>query len=53
MSPDDVDSIVLKLSDKLDAAFDIDFYNDTHYEILRTIVENVMEPYITRDRNYN
>lgn len=53
MSPDDIDSITVKLHDflvqELGAALD----EDEDFEALADFMQDTLDPFITRDRNYN
>ena len=53
MSPDDIDSLVVHLSDFLvkDLGCAIDENED--FEALLDFMHNALEPYVKRDRNYN
>lgn len=53
MSPDDIDKITLELSEKLGPVFGIDFDIDSNYNILHAAVDKILDPFVTRDRNYN
>ena len=52
MSPDDIDTIVLNLYDLLvlglRAALD-----DDDYVVIYDHLHNALDPFVTRDRNYN
>jgi hypothetical protein len=52
MSPDDIDSIVLDLSDFMHNSMGIDF-NDEEYDMLYNFMHNQIDPFVTRERNYN
>lgn len=53
MSPDDIDTIVVNLYDllvlKLGAALD----DDDDYMVIYDHLHNALDPFVTRDRNYN
>jgi len=53
MSPDDIDGIVLKLHDFLLRNLDCDLDEDDDYMALQNFMEDMLDPYITRERNYN
>jgi hypothetical protein len=65
MSPDTIDSFVLKISDWIDDRFvypddnkpiGYDWYpmeDDKHYDSLSDLLHNMLEPFVTKDRNYN
>jgi hypothetical protein len=52
MSPDDIDSIVLDLSDFMHNSMGIDL-NDEEYDMLYNFMHNQIDPFCTRERNYN
>jgi hypothetical protein len=52
MSPDDIDRIALEVFDllTLDLGYDL---TDNHYDYLVDLLHDKLEPFVTRDRNYN
>lgn len=53
MSPDDIDSIVLNLHSFLVNNLNCDLDEDKDYSDLSDILHDLLEPFVTRDRNYN
>jgi hypothetical protein len=53
MSPDDIDSIVLDLSDFLRDKLGFEHDENDDYEQLSDFMHDVLEKFVTRDRNYN
>lgn len=53
MSPDDIDSVVLKLHNFLVAQLGYALDDDGDYDDLSKFMHDVLDPYVTRDRNYN
>lgn len=52
MSIDDIDSFVLNLDAFLRDSMGIDT-NDEEYDMLYNFMHNQIDPFCTRDRNYN
>jgi hypothetical protein len=52
MSPDDIDDIALAVFDllTLDLGFNL---TDDHYDPLTDLLHDKLEPFVTRERNYN
>lgn len=53
MSPDDIDSVVLKLHDFMANALGYDLDEDTDYDLLRDFMHDALDQFCTKDRNYN
>jgi hypothetical protein len=53
MSPDDIDSVVLKLHDFLFRSLGCALDEDEDYDMLYNFMHNQLDPFCTRDRNYN
>jgi hypothetical protein len=54
MSPDDIDSLTLALHDFLVSdMMGLKLDEDADYDTLRDFLYKQLEPFITRDRNYN
>ena len=53
MSPDDVDSVVLKLHDFLVDQLGCDLNDSDDYTALADFMHDALDDFITRDRNYN
>ena len=53
MSPDDIDSVVLKLHDFLCKRLGCALDEDNDYEALQDFMYDALDPFVTRDRNYN
>jgi hypothetical protein len=53
MSPDDIDSFSLDLYDFLVNVMTLDLNEDADYEALLSLLYDKLDPFITRDRNYN
>lgn len=53
MSPDDIDTVVLKLHDFLTGALGCTLDEDGDYEDLYIFMHDQLKPFVTRDRNYN
>ena len=53
MSPDDVDSVVLKLYDFLVQTLGANIDEDEDYRALQLWMLNAFDPFYTKDRNYN
>lgn len=53
MSPDDIDTVVLKLHDFLFRNLGYALDEDDDYEMLSNFMYDQLEPFVTRDRNYN
>lgn len=53
MSPDDIDTIVLKLHDFLTGAMGCPLDENDDYVDLQDFMYDVLEKFVTRDRNYN
>lgn len=53
MSPDDIDTVVLKLHDFLTGALGCALDEEGDYEDLSDFMHDVLDKFVTRDRNYN
>jgi hypothetical protein len=53
MSPDDIDRIALGLHDLLVLDLGCDLSENQDWDILLEYIHEALEPYVTRDRNYN
>ena len=53
MSHDDIDTVVLKLFDFLVGSLGCDLGEDQDYQDLKDFMYDALDPYVTRDRNYN
>ena len=53
MSPDDIDSLAVDLYDFLVNVMGLDLNEDADYEALLSLLYDKLDPFITRDRNYN
>lgn len=53
MSPDDVDSLALDLHNFLVNVMGLDLNENSDYEALLSFLYDKLDPFITRDRNYN
>lgn len=53
MSPDDIDTVVLKLHDFLWKRLGCALDEDDDYEALQDFMYDALDPFVTRDRNYN
>lgn len=53
MSPDDIDTVVLKLHDFLTGALGCALDDDDDYTALADFMHDALDDFITRDRNYN
>ena len=53
MSPDDIDTVVLKLHDFLTGALGCALDDNDDYEDLYIFMHDTLNKFVTRDRNYN
>lgn len=53
MSPDDIDSLVLDLSDFLQKQLQCDIDENADYEALSDFMFKALDKFITRERSYN
>ncbi len=53
MSPDDIDSLVVDLSDFLVDSLGCVIDENDDYEALSDFMHKALEAFVTRDRNYN
>lgn len=53
MSPDDIDTLAVDLYDFLVNVMGLDLNEDADYEALLSLLYDKIDPFITRDRNYN
>jgi hypothetical protein len=53
MSPDDIDTLTLRLYDFLTNVMRVDLNEDSDYNAVSDFLAEQLEPFITRDRNYN
>lgn len=53
MSHDDIDTVVLKLHDFLIGALGCPLDENGDYEDLSDFMHDVLDKFVTRDRNYN
>lgn len=52
MSPDDIDDIALAVFDLL-TVLGYDLGDDDDYDQLSSLLHDKLEPFVTRERNYN
>jgi hypothetical protein len=54
MSPDDIDTVVLKLYEFMIGNLGCELDEDSDdYERLQNFMHEALEPYVTRERNFN
>ena len=53
MSPDDIDHIALAVYDLLVMDLGCDLGEDDDWEDLKSLLHAKLEPFVTRERNYN
>ena len=53
MSPDDIDNLVLKLHDFLVFQLGCQLDENDDYVDLQDFMQDVLDPFVTKDRNYN
>lgn len=53
MSPDDIDTVVLKLHDFLWKQLGCALDENDDYEALSDFMHDTLDKFVTRDRNYN
>ena len=53
MSPDDIDTIVLRLHDFLTGAMGCNLDENEDYSDLSTFMYDQLDSFVTKDRNYN
>lgn len=53
MSPDDIDSVTLKLHDFLIMQLGYNLDEDQDYDDLADFMHIVLDKFVTKDRNYN
>lgn len=53
MSPDDIDRIALAVFDLLVTDLGCDLGEDEDWEQLKDLLYDKLEPFVTRERNYN
>lgn len=53
MSPDDIDSLALDLHNFLVDDMGLDLNENSDYEALLSLLYDKLDPFVTRDRNYN
>lgn len=53
MSPDDIDNLVLKLHDFLVLQLGCQLDENDDYVDLQDFMYDVLDPFVTKDRNYN
>lgn len=53
MSPDDIDTVVLKLHDFLTGALGCALDDNDDYADLQQFMHDTLDKFVTRDRNYN
>lgn len=53
MSPDDIDTVVLKLHDFLVGPLGCQLDENDDYADLANFMHDQLEPFVSRDRNYN
>lgn len=53
MSPDDIDSITLDLYDFLVNKMKVQLDENDDYDALSSLMYDVLDKFVTRDRNYN
>jgi hypothetical protein len=53
MSPDDIDSLALDLHNFLVDDMGLDLNDDGDFNAMLSLLYEKLEPFVTRDRNYN
>jgi hypothetical protein len=53
MSPDDIDSLAVDLHDFLVGDMGLDLNDDGDFNAMLSLLYDKLEPFVTRDRNYN
>ena len=53
MSPDDIDSLAVDLHDFLVGDMGLDLNDDGDFNAMLSLLYEKLDPFVTRDRNYN